>query len=158
MATLDILKGKTWTQNNMFKVQFMNSPIDKLEHNIKSVNLPDFTESAVEEYYNGTWYYTYGKQEIYMITINFVDNEQDKVYEKALKFWYEQRHKYPDEKWFQIKVQKTKRSDRNSPFGGVLFKNCIMDSISGLQLDNSAQNQLLEFSITFKTSKIEPLG
>lgn len=150
---IDILKSKTWVQNNMFKAIFAGSPIDGLEHCIKSVAMPDFTRSAIEEFNNGIWYYTHGRQEMYILSITFVDNEQDKVYDKALEFWESQHIKYPIDKWFSIYILRASRSNRESLLGGVFFEECLLDSISGLQYDNSSQSTLLEFTITFKTSK-----
>jgi len=151
--SIDKLISKTWTQNNTFAVEFSGGPLKNLSHCVKSVSMPDFTRSAVEEYNNGTWQFTHGRQEIYQIAITFWDNEEDLVYEKALQFWNEAHLKYHDDKKFNITVIKTKRSKRSgdkSGLAGVKFKDVIIDSISGLQWDNSSQNQLLEFTINFK--------
>lgn len=152
---IDNLKGKTWIQNNTFKVEFLGGPLVGLDHCVKSVAMPDFTRQAVEEYNNGTWQLTHGRQEIYQIAITFWDNEQDLVYEKALQFWNESHLKYWDDKKFDITVKKATRSNRASPIVGVKFKETIIDSISGLQWDNSSQNQLLEFTVNLKCAEHE---
>ena len=152
---IDSLKNKVWTQNNFFVVEFSGGPLANLQHCIKSVSMPDFTRSAVEEYNNGTWQFTHGRQEIYQIAITFWDNESDKVYEKVLKYWDESHLKYKSEKEFSMTVSKTKRSSREGALGSVKFKEAIIDSISGLQWDNSSQSQLLEFTVNIKAAKHE---
>lgn len=152
---IDNLKGKTWTQNNTFKVEFLGGPLVGLDHCVKSVAMPDFTRQAVEEYNNGTWQFTHGRQEIYQVAITFWDNEQDNVYDIALAWWNSSHLGYTDDFKFNFTVKKASRSNRTSEKGGVMFKDVIIDSISGLQWDNSSQNQLLEFTINFKCAKHE---
>jgi hypothetical protein len=155
---IDSLKSKTWTQNNFFVVEFMGGPLAGLDYNVKSISMPDFTRSATEEYNNGTWQFTHGRQEIYQIAITFWDNEQDLVYEKVLGWWDESHLKYTEEKQFNFSVKKTKRSNRESPIAGIKFKDAIIDSISGLQWDNSSQSQIVEFTVNIKAAKHEITG
>lgn len=148
---LDTLKNKTWIQNNTFEVVFFNGPFVGLEHCIKSVQMPDFTRSIVEEYNNGTWQFAAGRQEMYQIGITFHDNEQDNVYAKAIEWWDNNNLKYREEQEVVFSVNSTKRSGRDISGSGVKFKEAIIDSISGLQWDNASQNQLIEFTINFKS-------
>jgi len=150
------LTGLTWIQNNTFKVKFSGSPIDGLEHCVKSVSMPDLTRSAVEEYNNGTWRMAPGRQEVYLITITFWDNEDDTVYQALFEHWDKNHNKYHDDQKFKINISDALRSQRDESFNGTDFEESILDSISGLQWDNSSQNQLVEFTATFKCFKATP--
>jgi len=152
---IDELKDKVWNQNNTFSLEFYGGPLTGLEHCIKSISMPDFTRSAVEEYNKGTWQFTHGRQEMYQVAITFWDNEADDVYNTVLKYWNESHLKYTDDRKFNFDVSKALRYDRDAPGTGVQFKDAIIDSISGLQWDNSSQSQLLEFTVNIKTAKFE---
>jgi len=153
-GVIDKLKNKTWIQNNTFSVTFFDGPLAGLEHCIKSVQMPDFTRSAVEEYNNGTWQFAPGRQEMYQIAMTFIDNEEDIVYAKALEHWTNNNLKYREEQEMKFMVNPGTRKDRSDDSGsGVKFIEVMIDSISGLQWDNSSQNQIVEFTINFKSAK-----
>lgn len=162
------MTGRNWTKNNKFWIEFRNasrSPYwnfltqDTDRHficaSVIDVNLYDIVADPMEAYINEQYVQTHGRIQSSQIAVKFRDFDQGYLYSQFHKAFYELNRDYID------KTALTITMCLDSGWGGEKHlkfceaRNCVMVSISGLTFDYGSKNQFLEFSVTFKTPRLE---
>ena len=164
--------NRNWTKNNKFWVEFRNNPVGAgkpakeidflinpkykkiIASSVIDVNIYDVVTDPLEQYIDEKYVQTQGRIQSSQISIKFRDFDQAYLYRRFHQAFYALNRMYMenarititlclDPDWKNEHHQKTAEA-----------YNCIMMSLSGLTFDYAAQNQFLEFTVTFKTPKI----
>lgn len=125
---------------------------DKLNLAVVSVNTPQFTNSPIEAFVAGKWRIHTGKDELYTFEITFRDFDQMKLYESFYTAYMFQKYNYFNDVKSTVTIWKDADHYGETQNKLFEFKDSIISSVSQLQFSNNTENQIAEFSVTFKTA------
>lgn len=159
---------KPYFRNNKFNIIF--EPVGSAWGNNKDLianvfhkcvansNLPDLVDTPMEEYIGENWKIVRGKRETFIISIALHAIVNPDIYRFFAQRFIDFERVYSNEQHCNIIAEIFHPSDMETPKAVYTFKNCILSGVSGLSLDYSAENSLLEFSLTFKSGIFETKG
>lgn len=115
-----------------------------------SVDTPQFTNQPIEAFVANKWVIGNGRDELYRFTITFRDFNQMKLYRKFVQLYQRTREDYFDHVKFTVQI--VKDTDYFGQNTQTLFdmENTIVESVSQLQFNNTTENQIAEFTVSFK--------
>lgn len=160
-AIPDIYKRK-WSYINNFNVQInFAQKIDEVIGwsknigsdsylNIKEMTTPQFSANPIEMFICDQWFIHQGKHELFSFTITFKDQDQMLLYRMFAHAFVAQKKMYFND--CKLEVTVTKDADYTNEEPKVLFnfKNCMISSISQLNISNETEAQIAEFTVDFK--------
>jgi len=158
---IDNIRNTNWTAQNKFdismtlvgdKLTALAGGDETLNTCLKNITLPDYADSPIEEYISETWMFARGKLENYLITLNFRDRNAAELNRYFSKWFIDAERWYADEQRVDIEIN-IKDSFNKDRVLLAKFENCMLIGVSGLNLDNEAQNTIAEFSVTFKSGR-----
>jgi hypothetical protein len=161
----EIAKSLAWQDPSKFKVMVLptggdaqgslNIDPDVLTASVTGIQLAEINTTPVEEWIAEEWRFATGRLEHYQIQLTMKDYENFVLY----RMWAEAIQKfsrsYPDDQKFDILVQTATDFSVTSFKPIVTFKDCILITVGGPNLDNSANASIAEFTITAKASYVE---
>jgi len=164
-APTDLAKTLKWQDPSKFSVQITGSgaskggldavPPNVLSAAITSITLADINTSPIEDYIGEEWRFATGRLENYLVTITMKDYDNFKLYRIWSSAIQKFLREYPKSQMFNVVIQ---TADDFSVTGYVKiaeFKDCILTTVSGPTLDNSAIASIAEFSVTMKASYVK---
>jgi hypothetical protein len=157
-------KNVKWQNPSIFNISLTGpgtkiSGLDSIEPEILSmactgIQLADINAHNIEEYIGEEWRFANGRLENYQITVTFKDFDNFKLYriwastvQKALRM-------YPDDQKINLEVYTADSFDIEKYTKIVEFKDCMLTTVSGGTLDNSAIASVSEFSVVLKCSYV----
>lgn len=161
------LKNIPWARNNKFDIRFIpvgsywvklnngnfvNMVTDIFPHAVISTTLPDFVDTPLEEYIAEEWKISRGRQENFLITVTLRTDAEMLLYDFFSKSFLRFERIYPEDQYASIEINTSTIPEKGT---NITFEKCILVGVSGLSLDNSANDGLLEFSVTFKTGHLK---
>lgn len=161
----EIAKLLKWQDPSKFKVMilptggdaasYINVDPDTLTASITGIQLAEINTTPVEEWIAEEWRFATGRLEHYQIQLTMKDYENFVLYRMWSNAIQKFTRAYPDDQKFDIKVQTATDFDVTSFEDIVSFKDCILITVGGPNLDNSANASIAEFTITAKASYVE---
>lgn len=120
---------------------------------VTSVSIGAKNYQAIEEWISGKWNITTAIPQVQQITVTFRDFNKGNIYSYFKWYFNALEYAYPQEQEWDIGIIKT-GSVYNSPdvFNNTLTLfngKCVLMQISEYTLNQTNDNQILEFSITF---------
>jgi hypothetical protein len=156
-----------WSMINTFNVQFIlteklkelapNSEIlekDELNISIVSFQTPDFTNDPIESYIANKWIIQNGKDSLYRFTVTFRDYDQFKLYRIFMQIYNLIKDNYFDDMALSINVYKEAdwyNEESQKPF--FELNGTLIEGVSNLSFSNDTENQIGEFTVSFKCTK-----
>lgn len=121
--------------------------------NIVSHDTPDFTNEPIEVFVANRWVIQNGRDALYRFTITFRDEDQMKLYKKFMAIY-----NISKETWFDTLAMTITVSKDADWFGEtgrkfVTYGGCMVESVSNLSFSNDTENQIAEFTVSFKCTK-----
>jgi hypothetical protein len=161
--------GMSWTRNNNFSIKIAHKDenfakkfikwdigstfAQKLNAALINITTPDFTNQPIEEWVGANWRYHNGRDELYRFTMTFRDYDQMHLYKEFLKWYQMQKMNYFDK--IAAKITITLDAEYNvSETDFLIFDDCMIESLSNATFDHNTENQITEFSVTFKSAVI----
>lgn len=129
------------------------APSDNLNINLNiiSIDTPQLTNQQIEAYIGDRWKIHNGRDELYLFSITFRDQDQLNLYRKFSKAYFFQKSQYFDDIKMSIRLEKD--ADYSNEKGAKTiynFEDVMINSVSQIQLSNTTENQIAEFSVDFK--------
>ena len=155
---------RNWSMVNTFTVEIHppNYLLDRginfdetLNLNIISISTPDFTNNPIEAFIANRWIIQNGADSRYTFSITFRDQDQMSLYKKFMKLYILTKENYFDDVALTIIVNKDAdwvRED-DSPF--LMLSGSLIESVSNVQFSNDTENQIAEFTVSFKCNNPE---
>jgi len=128
---------------------------DVLSMACQGVQLAELNSSPIEDWVGEEWRFATGRLENYQIAITFKDYDNFTLYTKFAKAMQKFTRMYPDDQKFDIGVSTSDDFGVDSFSKIITFKDCMLISVSGASLDNSAVASVAEFTVTMKCSYVE---
>lgn len=153
-----------WSFINTFNIQFTFSEKAKevmgwtdrddrqINIHVISIDTPQFTNQPIEVFVANRWVIHNGRDELYRFSITFRDHDQMLLYRKFVKLYQYTRGDYFDHVKFNIRLNKEGDWHQEADQTLFDFENTIIESISQLQFNNTTENQIAEFTVSFKTT------
>lgn len=154
--------NRQWSMINTFTVEFHLPPslidlvgqfTDDINLNIISVTTPDFANDAIESFIANRWFIQNGKDTLYRFSMTFRDHDQMSLYRKFMKIYnYAKEHYFDD---IAITINILKDGDWYNEEDKLLmsFEGTLVEAVSNLSFSNDTENQIAEFSVSFKSNK-----
>jgi hypothetical protein len=138
--------GKNVNMKNLLKTKFD----DSLNLHIVSVDTPSFQNTPIETFIGNKWRVQNGRDELYKFSITFRDKDQMRIYKSFFNLYKETREQYFDNCCLSVIIYKDADhyNEGNKKF--MELNGTIIESISQLQFSNDTQNQIAEFTVSFK--------
>ena len=159
------LANQNWSRNNKFWVEILfdssatkiRSYLEPLVSDIKAfnsciidVNLYDAVADPIEQYINEEYVIAPGRIGSSQIAIRFRDRNQNELYKIFHSALYGLKRDYPDEIATHFKIYSEPSWNEHSSILLADIPESILTTVSGLTLDNASQNQITEFTVTWK--------
>ena len=156
------IKAINWQDPSKFKIDLTGTgagllglpDADTLTMCCTSVGLAEVNSSPVEDWVGEEWRFAIGRLEQYNISITFKDYNNFTLYKKFAKGMQDFSRKYPDDQKFNVEIYTTDSFQISSFVKAVDFKDCLLVSVSGAALDNSAVATVAEFTVTMKCTHV----
>lgn len=149
-----------WSMINTFTVNFNFSWLmekqlqlpfdDSLNLHIVSLDTPSFQNTPIETFIGNRWRIQNGRDELYKFSITFRDKDQMKIYKSFYNLYKETKEQYFDNCSFSVIIYKDADYYNESDKKFMELNGTIIESVSQLQFSNDTQNQIAEFTVTFK--------
>ncbi len=151
-----------WSMVNTFTVQFnfgsnfnMERLLvaefdDSLNLHIVSIDTPSYQNTPIESYVGNRWRIQNGRDELYKFSITFRDKDQMSLYKSFFNLYRETREQYFDNCAFTVVLIKDADHYDEVDRKFMELRGTIIESISQLQFSNDTQNQIAEFTVSFK--------
>jgi len=164
-APIQLAKSIRWQDPSKFKVMILPTggtaagaitvDPDTLTAAITNIQLAEVNSSPIEEWVAEEWRFAVGRLENFQVTVTMKDLENFTLYRMWSSASQKFSREYPKNQRFDILVQTATDFDINTFQDIIKFKDCILVTVGGPTLDNSAGASIAEFSITAKASYIE---
>jgi hypothetical protein len=123
---------------------------EKINLNIISFSSPDFTCDPIEAFVANKWVIHNGRDSLYKFTITFRDQDQMVLYRKFLKIYKLTKGSYFDNIKMSITLIKDADWLNEEDKELFTFNGVLIEGISNLSLSNDTENQIAEFTVSFK--------
>ena len=156
--------NRQWSMSNTFTVQihlpiFLEDKVgvfgDAINLNIKTFTTPDYTNSPIEVFVANKWVIQNGRDEMYRFSITFRDENQLSLYRKFIVMYNQIKENYFDDIKLQVLVFKEKDWMSEEDVLFATYDNCLIESVSNLVFSNDNEDEITEFTISFKTTSPE---
>jgi hypothetical protein len=127
---------------------------DVLSMACQGIGLAELNTSPIEDWVGEEWRFATGRLENYQISITFKDFDNFTLYKSFANAMQEFSRMYPDDQKIDILIQTSDDFAVTGMGGTVDFKDCMLISVSGATLDNSAIASVAEFTVTLKCSYV----
>lgn len=152
---------RKWSMVNTFTVQFILPPyLDSaiggissadINLNIVSMQTPDFTNDPIEIFVANKWVIQNGKDSLYRFSITFRDENQMSLYRKFMAIYNETKQQYFDNVAMTIITYKDGDWYDEDPDKILLYLDgALIEGVSNLSFSNDTENQIAEFTVSFK--------
>jgi hypothetical protein len=123
---------------------------DDINMNIVSIETPQFTNNPIQSFVANRWRIHNGHDSLYQFTITFRDQDQMSLYRKFMSIYGFTKENYFDDCKLNIKISKD--ADWVDEADSLLFEfdGCLIEAVSQLSFSNNTENQIAEFSVSFK--------
>jgi len=165
-SPIEVAKQLRWQDPSKFSISIM--PVgsessamlssiteEQLTSAITGIQLAEINTTPVEEWIAEEWRFATGRLEHYQIDLTLKDYENFTLYRLFSKAIQVFNRVYPDDQKFDIQVKTATDFDIKSYEPIITFKDCMMITVAGPQLDNSANSSIAEFNVIMKASYIE---
>lgn len=129
-----------------------NSNSDMYDVYIKDLTTPQFSNSPIEVYMGGRWYFHVGRDEIYNFNITFRDAKQMSLYRTFLMAYFSQQTMYFDDCKCNVRIFKDADYADESEILLYDIQDCLISSVSQVNFSNETEAQIAEFSVDFKSA------
>jgi len=163
-AAINLINSLNWQDPSKFQVHITGAGAEKANFSsvhptiltaaVTSITLAEINTSPVEEYIGEEWRFATGRLENYLLTITMKDYDNFKIYKLWANAIQNFAREYPDDQKINVEVKTAQDFDINNLVRILEFKDCILTTVSGPTLDNSAVASIAEFSVTLKCSYI----
>lgn len=154
---------RKWSMINTFTVDinmtaWLEDRVGKFNEdiNMSIVNFttPDYTNNPIEVFISNRWVVQNGRDELYRFTVTFRDYDQLSLYKKFMQIYKLTKENYFDDVKLVITLSKDddwgseKEPNKFATYDGVLI-----EGVSNIAFDNTTENQIAEFTVSFKCTK-----
>lgn len=153
--------ARQWSMANTFTIQ-INIPeflidevgtfTDDINLNIISINTPDFVNDPIESFIANKWYIHNGRDELYRFNITFRDQDQMDLYRRFLKIYEMTKYNYFNDIAMSIRISKDADWYNEEELVLMELNGTLIEGVSNLALSNDTENQIAEFTVSFKSS------
>jgi len=150
---------RKWSMANTFTVQinipnYLSNYIGQFDENINlnliSVTTPDFTNDPIEVYVAGKWIIQNGKDTLYRFSMTFRDHDQMYLYRKFLTMYRLIKDNYFDDVASEIIISKDADWFNETDAKLLILEGSLIEGVSNLDLNNNNENQIAEFTVSWK--------
>jgi len=155
--------NRRWSMINTFTIQIylsneMASKVgwfsDEINLNVISFNTPDFTNDPIASWVANKWMIHNGRDQLYRFNMTLRDQNQMALYKKFLEIYKETRNNYFDTVAMQIVVIKDPDWIDEADSHLMTLGGCLIEGISNLSFNNTTENQIAEFTLSFRCNKV----
>jgi hypothetical protein len=156
IALSKILSTK-WSKINDFHVYFVfpsgsklkKIPDSKINFSLKSLSLPPKTQQNIETYIGGSWLITNGRPDVARVECTFRDFDNFTLYKGFTELFEKSLGNYIDTVYCTLKVAIGDTTGDDSQVVST-FDELIIENVSQISFDNTTEDQIAEFSVTFR--------
>lgn len=127
---------------------------ERLQLAIISIDTPQLSNNPIEVFTGNQWRYNNGRDELYRFTITFRDYDMMNLYGKFISMYKETKEQYFDDATIDVKIYKMGDYHKETRRLVMDLSKCIIENVSQVQFNNTTENQIVEFSVGFKTGFI----
>jgi len=159
------IKNINWQSPTNFKISFTGEGAefiglagndDKLTVACKGIQMAEHNASGTDgTWIAEQWMFNIGRLEAPLVTISFRDYDNFNLYKSFSSSIQKFTRMYPNAQKMDITVYTADSFDINNYSKAFSFKDCILQSVSGTELDHSAVASIAEFSVTWKCTYVE---
>lgn len=155
--------NRQWSMINTFTVQFAMPPglvgeigefTDDINLNIVSITTPDFTNDPIETFVANKWRIHNGKDSLYRFTMTFRDQNQMDLYRTFMKMYEYTRSNYFDDCAMTVVVTKDADWGNETDKLFSVYSGVLVEAVSNVSFDNNTENQIAEFTVSFKCNEV----
>ena len=121
---------------------------------LKSIALAPFTDQSIETYVDGRYFLARGRDDMKEVAITFNDFGGLKLYKTFYELYQKVQGYYLNEQMWTITITHINSYDGVNETD-ITFRDCLLTNITDLSYNHSAQNEILDFSVGFKTNNPE---
>lgn len=134
-----------------FKKEFS----DQLNLHIVSIQTPDFTNEPIEAFIANQWRINNGRESVKQFAMTFRDHNQMSLYRKFLHLYDIAKVSYFDDIAMSMNIIKDADWSNETPQLLMRINGAIVMAVSNLDLSNTTESQIAEFTVTFKCVSVE---
>ena len=156
--------NQNWTRNNKFWVEPTFEKGAKLEAIIRpaisdlksfnaciiDINLYDSVADPIEQYINEEYVIAPGRIGSLQVSIKFRDRNQNELYKLFHKAMHDLKREYPEDISTTFNIYSEPSWNEKSSKLLLTAPDSIITAVSGLTLDSASQNQITEFTVTWR--------
>lgn len=155
---------RKWSMINTFNVQFTLTPIlvdkiglidDNVNLNIVSFETPDITNDPIESFIANRWFIQNSRDILYRFSCTFRDEDQLNLYRKFWGIYEFTKDNYFDDSKMDIKIFKNPDWYNEEDLSFMNLNGVLIESVSNLSFNNTTENQIAEFTVSFKATEIQ---
>jgi hypothetical protein len=145
---------KDWTKINNFTISIagrgnVKVPLDvDLNLALISVTSPPLNSNPLEVFMGGQWYFTNGRADMARVTLTFRDFNKMSLYKSFVNMFELSLGDYPEKNYISIRIKLDDDTLDSSSL--MLFTELLIENVSELSFNNTTENQIAEFSVTFR--------
>ncbi len=158
--------ARRWSMINTFTVQIEASEKlrtftgvsfdDNVNLNIISFTTPDFTNNPIEVFVANRWRIHNGHDSLYKFQITFRDEQQMALYKAFMSIYDFTKDQYFDDASLTITVNKDADwANESEEKEFIKLSGCLVEGVSNVSFNNTTENQIAEFTVSFKCNKYE---
>jgi hypothetical protein len=129
---------------------------------LKSLTLPAKTQQSIEVYTGGQWLVANGRPDVAKVECTFRDFNDFKLYRGFSELFEKTLGNYNDETYTTLKVATGDTSAGASAYSKesiiAIFEELIIENVSQISFDNTTEDQIAEFSVTFRGKRAKTPG
>jgi len=159
------MKNIKWQSPTNFKISFsgpgadfiqLTGKDDLLTLACKGIQMAEHNASGTDgQWIAEQWVFNIGRLEAPLITLNFKDYDNFTLYKSFSNAIQKFTRMYPNAQKMDIAIYTTDTFDIENYKLALTFKDCIMQSVSGPELDHTAVASIAEFSVTWRCTYVE---
>lgn len=151
--------NRKWSSSNNFTAQInlkgsMIAAVGQFQTDINlsivSIKTPDITNASIEAFIANEWRIHNGRDNLYRYSITFRDYDQMFLYQKFQRMYNITKEYYFNEVAFDIILYKDADWYDEGQIEIVRLEDTLVDSVSNLDFNNTADASVAEFTVEFK--------
>lgn len=160
---------KQWSMVNTFRVsfEFANTAFqsriggafsDDVNIHIKTFDMADLQNASIDTFSNNQWFIHNGRDELYRFTATFRDANNMSLYRKFALIYKETKESYFDEVKMTVRVWKEPDWYGKTEKQILQYDGVLVEAVSNIALSNETENEIAEFTISFKATEFKIIG
>ena len=162
-TAISAIINTNWTRINDYYAMFVfptgrsikQISDDRINFALKSLTVPAYTQSSIEVYTGGDWMIANGHPDLAKIECTFRDFDDFTLYKGFVDLFEYTLANYKDLSYSSLSVGIGDLKNNTIIHN---FDQLLIENVSQLNFDNSTEDQIAEFSVTFRGRRAKVTG